>query len=135
MNGLFSDVLPLIQEHSRKESPFEAVGLIHKDGTITKLVNQARSSTRFSVGITQLEAHLYRPEHFANLHAIYHTHPKSTSHPSQHDQAMMKEMANDPFWKKIPFAILGLDKLTVWTWDDGLVRLQEEPRCQTTSAI
>lgn len=96
MTPLSTQTLDAIRDHAASE-PYEAVGVVHPDGSTTPLINQARSAIRFLVNPTQLKERLVekleRGED-ADIWAIYHSHilPNSTTDPSTYDITFMGEV-------------------------------------------
>lgn len=81
--------LPLTDmvSHMVEESPNECVGLVLGDGTIVKLINQARSTDRFFVGASQISELFEDVDE--DIIATYHSHPSSPAIPSGEDQKFM----------------------------------------------
>ncbi len=120
-----------LTKHRDDDYPNEAVGILCADGTVYPLINQARSHKRFEVSeriVTEAIAQLkVRKRHPV---AIYHSHPTSTSEPSNRDIMMMQEMP------QASFVIVGSDGIAAWMWNDELrfivkVPLKEVAVCQT----
>lgn len=66
----------------------EAVGIIWSDSSVTPLVNQARSSKRFSVSETLFAETLARVDPAEKtMVSLYHSHPSGALFPSSEDQA------------------------------------------------
>ena len=120
-----------LTKHRDDDYPNEAVGILCADATTYPLINQARSPKRFEVSealVTEAIAQLkVRKRHPV---AIYHSHPTSTSEPSNRDTMMMQEMP------QASFVIVGSDGIAAWMWDDELrfvvkVPLKEVAVCPT----
>lgn len=83
--------LPSIKKQMDGELPNECVGLLWSDGTTTKLINQARSPSRFSVGGMQfLEAIERVDPDVKTLAAFYHSHPGGMLKPSSEDEQQIR---------------------------------------------
>jgi proteasome lid subunit RPN8/RPN11 len=104
---------PLIAAHSADDAPTEACGVVLADGSIHRLINQARSSHRWAVSKVQMRE-------LMELHkspiAIYHSHPTSLAIPSSPDKTMMEAWYAHA-GLSLPFLIYGIDGLRAWTWD------------------
>lgn len=102
-------------EHRHDAYPQEAVGILCSDGVNYPLINQARSDSRFEVSQTLVKEAI---EALVNVGrepvAIYHSHPMTTSSPSNQDISMMKNM---PGALSI---IVGQDGIAAWRYDNGL---------------
>ena len=118
-------VEPLIRAHAAEDAPLEAVGLVFADGSIQRLINQARSRHRFAISRSQLTEVLAAAEQ--KPVCLYHSHPTVEAKPSLPDRAIMRtqmEIAGI----SIPFLILGTDGLRVWLWQNGeAVEVETEP--------
>lgn len=105
----------LLLAHRDDEYPLEAVGIICSDGTTYPLINQARSGHRFEVSeVLMKEAIDILAERGLHPVAVYHSHPDSSSGPSNRDILMMQNM---PGALSI---IVGRDAIAAWLWNDGL---------------
>lgn len=116
-----TQTLDLIRDHAASE-PYEAVGVIHPDGTITPLLNQARSASRFMVNPTQLKERLLdRMERGLNadIWGIYHSHilPNSTTTPSVYDLDFMATV--EPSLPGIRHVIVTDSAMSVWRMKHG----------------
>lgn len=99
------------------ESPIEAVGLLWDDSSITRLTNQARSASRFSVGRTQMaEALAATDPNEKLLIGLYHSHPNGSIRPSLADELQMCEQAHMKI--ALPWLIVTPDhSLHIWWWE------------------
>lgn len=64
-----------MQDHFLDDLPNEAVGLLYENGMVVRLVNQARSPNRFSVGETQFHEAIMSVPSELSLVGLYHSHP------------------------------------------------------------
>jgi len=83
--------LPKIHSHLHNGLPEEVVGLILSDGSIVRLINQARSAVEFTVSQAQLAGVLadINPETHT-VYAVYHTHPGGDIVLSPQDQKTLR---------------------------------------------
>lgn len=122
MTPLSTRTLDQIRDHADSE-PYEAVGVVHPDGTTTRLVNQAKSTLRFLVNPTQLKERLVekleRGED-ADIWAIYHSHilPNSTTDPSVYDITFMGEVEQS--LPGVRHIIITESAVDVWKLNHGL---------------
>lgn len=86
INGVF-DHVKWQTDTGREE---EVVGLIHGRGYITRLINQARSASRFDIGPTQFDDVVSNLDPDAGVHAFYHSHPTGNLAPSIEDQLSIR---------------------------------------------
>lgn len=68
----------------------EVVGLIHGRGHVSRLINQARSASRFDIGPTQFDDVVANLSADSGVHAFYHSHPTGNLAPSIEDQQTMR---------------------------------------------
>lgn len=104
--------------HMEEEAPLEAVGWLWDDGSLTRFVNQARSSERFAVGSTQMADALAAvdPDH-KSLIGLYHSHPNGNRLPSAYDEEQMRLQFASGI--PIPWLIITPDHaLSVWWWGE-----------------
>lgn len=97
--------------HRDDAYPQEAVGILCDDGTTYRLINQARSGTRFEVSkllVTESIKIIKRQNRSAI--GIYHSHPTSQSAPSSRDIDMMRTQPGNLF------VIVGNDVISGWAW-------------------
>lgn len=72
--------IPALNIHAWEGLPEEIVGLILSDGDIVRLINQARSSSRFEISRRQMAEKLaYVDPEKHSVVAIYHSHPSGTT--------------------------------------------------------
>lgn len=117
-----------IYSHAADEHPLECVGLVWSDGSITRLINQSRSSEEFSVGRSQLAdaLALVDPDE-KTLTAVYHSHPGGTAGLSTQDAASLRAQYLDGL--HIPWVVvLPEDGYAIYEWDV----LFDGPKCLTT---
>jgi len=107
-------VEPLIAAHAADEYPREAVGIVFADGTIKRLINQARSEKRVVASADQVAAALDDSD---SPMCFYHSHPRTAAVPSPADRKAMAEQASHASY--VPLLIYGIDGLRVWVWHDG----------------
>ena len=102
-------------DHRHDAYPEEAVGILCSNGDIYPLINQARSGHRFEVSETlSKEAIEILKNRGKEPVAVYHSHPMSSSGPSNRDVAMMMNM---PGALSI---VIGIDGIAAWLWDNCL---------------
>ena len=95
---------PLIATHAADEYPREAVGIVFANGTIKRLINQARSNKRVVASADQVAAALNDSD-------------SPPAVPSSADKKAMAEQASHLTY--VPLLIYGIDGLRVWVWHDG----------------
>jgi len=105
---------PLIATHAADEYPREAVGIVFANGTIKRLINQARSNKRVVASADQVAAALNDSD---SPMCFYHSHPRTPAVPSSADKKAMAEQASHLTY--VPLLIYGIDGLRVWVWHDG----------------
>lgn len=106
-----------IYSHAAVEHPLECVGLVWSDGSITRLINQSRSSTEFSVGRSQLAdaLALVDPDE-KTLAAVYHSHPGGTAGLSSQDRESLRAQYLDGLY--VPWVVvLPHDSYAIYEWD------------------
>ena len=110
---------PALLAHMDYDAPNEAVGLLWDDGTTTRLTNQARSPSRFSVGRTQMAEALADVDPTEKiLIGLYHSHPNGMIRPSLTDEMQMCEQAHMEI--TLPWLIVTPDhSLHIWWWEMG----------------
>lgn len=111
-----------LTEHRFEAYPQEAVGILCSDGTNYPLINQARSDSRFEVSETLVREAIDALSRLGREPvAVYHSHPTSSSSPSNQDISMMKRM---PGALSI---IVGIDGIAAWRFDNGLQSVGRVP--------
>lgn len=113
--------LPAIRQHLVDGLPEEVVGLILSDGSTVRLINQARSTSRFEVGVPQLAQALadINPDTHTVI-GIYHTHPLNSPDLSPADQESMKVQWGVGF--SVPWVVMTEDgRVSVW-WLDPIYK-------------
>lgn len=129
LSDLIALACPSISQHAADDFPYEAVGLVFEDGSIVRLVNQARAETRFLVGKDQVaEAIRATPQRPL---ALYHSHPHRKATPSDRDCRLMAKQTRRA-GVAIPFLIYGVDGLRAWLWQDGEPTEATEALCLTS---
>ena len=105
-----------ILEHYEMELPNECVGMIWADGSVQRLVNQARSPDRFSVSQTQMAERFAEKTEEDLLIGIYHSHPNGSPVLSPIDEKMFRaQFKKDLF---IPWMIVTPWQLLYYWLDD-----------------
>ena len=104
--------------HMRDELPNECVGMLMSDSTVVKLINQARSPSRFEVGLPQMADALAAIDpDTRTVFAIYHSHPNGSLDLSPYDQTSMRDM-----WTygglPIPWIVVTATQSRIWWMDD-----------------
>lgn len=101
-----------ILTHMEEELPNECVGLLWMGGEIQRLLNQARSPSRFSISQPQLAEKLAQMEASNVLVCVYHSHPGGETNLSWDDKRSLKRQ-----WDQgivVPWLVVGKDKGTLW---------------------
>ena len=109
--------IPAIHQHLLDGLPEEVVGLVLSDGSTVRLINQARSSSRFEVGVPQLAQALadINPATHTVI-GIYHSHPLNSPDLSPADQESMKVQWGVGF--SVPWVVMtGDGRVSVWWLD------------------
>lgn len=104
-----------IVTHMLDELPDEAVGLLWSDGSVSRLINQARSPSRFSVSQPQLAEAMDKVSPDLLLVGLYHSHPggKEILSAEDEDQLRLQFTAGIP----IPWLIINPSgNLKAWWW-------------------
>jgi proteasome lid subunit RPN8/RPN11 len=112
---------PAIHQHLLDGLPEEVVGLVLSDGATVRLINQARSDSRFEVGVPQLAQALadINPETHTVI-GIYHSHPQGSLNLSTHDQKNMKTQWSVGF--SLPWIVMVDDfRASIW-WLDPIYK-------------
>lgn len=115
-----ADVLPEIRSHMDEELPNECVGLVWYDRQIQRLINQARSPSRFTVSRAQLAERLAEMDASNLLVCVYHSHPGGSIQMSWDDKRSMKDQ-----WDKdirVPWLIVTEEEATLHYLDDDFYR-------------
>ena len=109
-----------ILDHVASSLPNEAVGLLWSDSTITPLVNQARSPTRFVVSPTLLAEALSTVDPYDKyLVAIYHSHPSGHLAISTDDFGTLQTQLDNNVL--LPWIIVTPDgRMAAWGWNSDL---------------
>lgn len=109
--------IPTIFDHAASLHPEEVVGLVWTDGTVTRLINQARSTTEFSVGVAQLsEALVLVDPNEKTVAAVYHSHPADSTALSHADQKSLKAQWEDDL--HTPWVVVTPHNgYSIWEWD------------------
>jgi len=107
---------PSMLEHFASSLPNEAVGFVIDDGTIVRLINQARSAHRFWISGEQVKERL-APHSPSDIVALYHTHPERPAKPSGEDRRLMLELAQ--VWPHVLHLILSRTDSAVYAVIDG----------------
>lgn len=111
-----TEALELIFSHMEDDLPLEACGLVWSDGSITRLINQARSETRFAVSQTLLAEELAQVDVDEKLMvAFYHSHPRGLLELSNEDHASFKDQSS---YVNLPWLIVTSDRrarIFVWS--------------------
>lgn len=119
--GLVADAVPDLLAHMDDEAPNECVGLIWADGVTQRLINQARSSVRFSVSQGQMATSLAERGDGALLSCFYHSHPGGNPHLSSHDKESLHAQFNRDLF--IPWAVVTHTEIAIfWLDDDNFLR-------------
>lgn len=105
-----SGILEGVYAHFYEELPNECVGIIWNDGQIDRLINQARSPERFSVGLPQLAEVLGRRA--GTVSVIYHSHPGGTTGLSVEDRMSMAAQFNKGI--PIPWLVVTETRATLY---------------------
>ncbi len=114
-------------DHRDDMYPLEAVGILCSDGVTYRLINQSRSSHRFTVSETLVrEAIEILTRRGHPPVAIYHSHPEHDSHPSRRDIDMMETMPGSLS------VIVGKEGIAGWRWNDGLESVGKIPHPERT---
>lgn len=101
-----------IQNHFQDELPNECVGLVWMDGQVQRLINQARSPSRFSISRAQLAGRLNEMDETNVLVCVYHSHPGGTTRLSADDKESFKRQ-----WDRgivIPWLVVTEDEWVLW---------------------
>lgn len=111
--------IDMIRTHLQEELPNECVGLLWGDGQVQKLINQARSPSRFSISQIQLAERLTEMDESNLLICVYHSHPNGDLNLSWDDKRSMRRQ-----WERnipVPWLIVTVDKVRLWfitrEWD------------------
>lgn len=103
---------PKILSHMEDESPNECVGLLWMDGQVQRLINQARSSSRFSISQPQLAERLAEMDETNVLVCVYHSHPAGSTTLSWDDKRSLKRQ-----WDRdlvIPWLVVTSENAALW---------------------
>lgn len=121
ISDIVNDNVTDILAHMDDDSPNECVGLIWDDGTTTRLVNQARSSSRFSVSQRQMSERLVEKTDDALLIAIYHSHPQGDPTLSPTDKQSLERQFKLGLF--IPWVIVTQTEMAAyWLHDNGTLQ-------------
>lgn len=98
------------------ELPNECVGYLWSDGSITRLVNQARSPWRFSVSTTLMAEALAKADpEVKQLVGLFHSHPGGSLALSETDiECIRLQFAAGVDY---PWVIVTTAALMIWWWD------------------
>lgn len=101
--------------HMLDELPNEAVGLLWGDGSISRLINQARSPLRFAVSQPQLAEAMDAVDPEILLVGLYHSHPGGRTTLSAEDEDQLRLQFTAGIW--IPWFIINPSgNLHAWWW-------------------
>ena len=103
--------------HMLRELPNECVGLLWSDGSISRLINQARSPSRFSAGGAQIAEAMEKVDQDLLLAAVYHSHPGGRSTLSDDDENQLR--LQFAAGVAIPWLIVNPSgDMRVWWWSE-----------------
>lgn len=106
-----------IANHAVDDDPIECVGFLWDNGETTRLINQSRSSSEFSVGETQFLDAFHRAPADWELASLYHSHPQGSPYLSPLDLSEMRRYWGNGI--RLPWTIISTDGyLYTWFLDD-----------------
>lgn len=125
-------VLSEIFAHVEVELPFEAVGLVWSDGSISPLINQARSQHRFTVSQALLaEALVAVDPAEKTLVAFYHSHPQGLLDLSKEDFESFKAQCRT---FPLPWIVVTPNKKArLFRWNGSYNAPSKEDLCLSTN--
>ena len=131
VQSIVSDAFHSAREQIARSGDLEVVGIVWSDSTISPLINQARSATRFSVS-ESLFAETIAAVNPAEktMVSLYHSHPGDNPRPSKLDSDMIVTQFNDRNLL-IPWTIITHSR-PLWGlwWANSLKKIQGVIRLQ-----